>query len=134
MSAIANQGSGYKAVKLAATNDSVAGRIVSFEDYHTKDFKTGESKFFPSGDPILGTRIVLDTDPTKPDDDSSYVTLHAEKVNMLRAIAAAVRGAGKVDIEVGGDLAVTRTGMDGNAQTFSAAYSAPEAEDAKVAA
>jgi hypothetical protein len=45
---------------------------------------------------------------------------------MLKAIAAAVREAGRVDIAEGDDLAVTFTGFDGRAKTFSAAYAPGE--------
>ena len=123
MSAIANQSSGYTSITLKATGDAVAGRIVGFEDYQVKDYQTKEPKVFPSGDPVMGVRVHLET---SPGDEKSRVTLYAEKANMLKAIAAAVRGAGKQDIAEGDDLAVTRTGMDGRAITFSAAYSPAE--------
>lgn len=123
MSAIASQSSGYDAVQFRSVGDAVAGRIIGFEDYQVTDFSTKEPKFFKSGDPIMGTRVHLET---RPGDESSRVTLYAEKVNQLKAIAAAVRAAGKVDIEIGADLAVTHTGVDGRAKAFSAAYSPSE--------
>lgn len=125
MSAISQQSSGYTAVNLKATGDAVAGRIVGFEDYQVKVFGTNDLKFFPSGDPVMGVRIHLETNPG---DESSRVTLWAEKANMLKAIAKGVREAGASDIEIGGDLAVTRTGMDGRAITYSSAYSNDEGE------
>lgn len=123
MSAIAQQSSGYTAVNLGATGDAVAGRIIGFEDYQVLEYGTKKPKVFPSGDPVMGTRIHLET---SPGDESSRVTLWAEKVNMLKAIAVAVRGCGKSDIAEGDDLAVTRTGMDGKSITFSSAYSPAE--------
>lgn len=123
MSAIASQSSGYTSVSLKAQGDAVAGRIIGFDDYQLTDFKTKELRFFPSGDPIMGTKVHLETDPGNED---SRVTLYAEKVNMLKAIAKAMREAGRTDLVIGDDLAVTRTGMDGNAITFSAAYAVAE--------
>lgn len=119
MSAISAQNTGYPSANLRNAGDSVAGRIVGFEDYQVKDWSTKEPKFFPSGDPIMGTRIHLETNPG---DETSRVTLYAEKVNMLKAIAVAVRKAGKDDIAEGDDLAVTRTGLDGRSITYSADY------------
>ena len=63
---------------------------------------------------------------TIPGTESSRITLHVEKVNMLKAIKAAVDGAGKSDIAIGDDLAVNHIGLDGTAFLFSAAYSPAE--------
>lgn len=131
MSAIANASSGYTAVKFKAVGDAVAGRIIEFEDYQEKEFaddekrgvKKGDPKTYPSGDPVMGTKIGLETEPGK---EASRVTLWAQGKLMLAAIHAAVRGAGKQDIAVGDDLAVTFTGHDGRAKTYSAAYSPAE--------
>jgi hypothetical protein len=124
MSVIANSG-GPAAVNFKAVGDSVAGRIISHEDYQCKEFDTGALRFFEkSGNPIMGTKIVLET---IPGDEESQVTLFVEKVRMIKAIAAAVRGSGAVDLEVGADLAVTWTGMDGRAKGWQAAYARAEA-------
>lgn len=124
MSAIANQSSGYTAVNLKAVGDAVAGRIVGFEDYQVTDFQTKQPKVFEkSGDPVMATRVHLETEPGN---ENSRVTLWAEKQNMLKAIAVAFRAAGKSDIAEGDDLAVTFTGYDGRAHAFSAAYSPAE--------
>lgn len=138
MSAIANASTGYDAVKFKSVGDAVAGRIISFEDYQEKEFaddatkgvKKGDPKTYPSGDPIMGTKINLETNPG---DEKSRVTLWAQGKLMLAAIAAAVRGAEKPDIAIGDDLAVTFTGYDGRAKAYSAAYSPADApEDAKA--
>ena len=123
MSTIANVSSGYTSVSFKNVGDAVAGRIIGFDDYQVSDWQTKEPKFFKSGDPIMGTKVHLET---SPGDESSRVTLFAEKVNMLKAVAAAVREAGKNDIAIGDDLAVTFTGYEGRAKTFSAAYSPAE--------
>lgn len=128
LSAIANASSGYTAVKFKAVGDAIAGRIIAFEDYQEKEYaddqargvKKGDPKTYPSGDPIMGTKISLETNPG---DESSRVTLWAQGKLMLAAIAAAVRGSERADIAVGDDLAVTFTGYDGRAKAYSAAYS-----------
>jgi hypothetical protein len=115
------------AVSLKAVGDSVAGRIAEFDNYQVTHFaddpkngvKKGDLKFFPSGDPIMGVKVVLET---SPGDAGSRVTLWAEKPNMLRAIAAAVRAQGATDLELGADLAVTFSGFEGRAHSFQAAY------------
>lgn len=123
---------GAPAVNLKNVGDSVAGRIVSFEDYQVKDFSSGEPKFFPkSGDPIMGVRIVLEV---TPGDASSQVTLYAEKVNMLKAIASAVRATGATDLEKDADLAVTFSGWDGRAKAFQAAYDRSDSISGDLAA
>lgn len=119
----------YPAVKFNSVGDSVAGRIIGTEDYQETVFGTkGELKFYPSGDPVMGVRVYMET---TPGDESSRVTLWAQGKLLMKAIAVAFRAAGAQDLEVGADLAVTFTGYDGRAKTYSAAYSRPEAaEDA----
>lgn len=129
MSIIGNTSGGdsYPRVSFKSVGDSVAGRIVSFEDYQVKDFQTKEPKFFPSGDPIMGVKVHLEL---TPGDAASRVTLWAEKKNMLKAIKNAVVGAGAQDIEEGADLAVTFSGYDGRAHAYQAAYALPETSEA----
>jgi hypothetical protein len=125
LSAIANQSAGYTSVSLKNVGDAVAGRIVGFEDYQVTDWQTKELKFFKSGDPIMATRVHLETDPGN---ESSRVTLYAEKANMKKAIGTAFRAAGRSDLVIGDDLAVTFSGFDGRAHAFQADYSAAESE------
>lgn len=133
MSAFGNIGSGYDGVKFNTVGDAIAGRIVSFEDFQVTEFaddpkrgvKKGDPKVFPSGDPILGVKVNLETEPGN---EGSRVTLWVEKPAMLKAIATAFRQAGKTDVAVGDDLAVTFTGYNGRAKAFSAAYSPADAE------
>lgn len=123
MSALSQVSSGYSAVKFNVVGDAVAGRIIGFDDYAVLDFTTKEPKLFPSGDPILGVKIHLET---IPGNESSRVSLWCEKANQLKAVATAVRAAGRDDLTIGDDLAMTFTGMDGKAKTFSADYAAAE--------
>jgi hypothetical protein len=114
----------YPAVTFRAVGDSVAGRIVGHEDYQETDFDSKQPRFYPnSGDPVMGVRIYLET---RPGDESSRVTLWCQGKLLMKAVATAFRGAGKNDIDDGDDLAVTFTGYDGRAKTYSAAYSPAE--------
>jgi hypothetical protein len=121
--AVAGARAGYPAVKLKEPNDGFVGRIVDLGTYQAKDYQTGEPKTYPSGDPVTGIRVTLET---TPGDEGSRVMLWAEKWNMLQAISYAVKAAGARDLEVGGDLAVVFTGLRGRAHVFSAEYSKPE--------
>lgn len=136
MSAIANQSSGYTGVQLKNVGDSVAGRIVSFNDYQVTEFGSKVPKWWVDGKPVAlpadqasgfrpveGAKIDLEAEPGN---EASRVTLWAEKANMLKAIAGAVRAQGRTDIAVGDDLAVTFSGFEGRAHAFTAAYSPAE--------
>lgn len=108
--------------------DKVAGTIAEIAEYQVRDFETQEPKFYPkSGDPIMGVRITLRTDPN---DWRSHVTLWAEKPLMIRAIRQAVQDEGAEDLEERGDLAVMLKGRAGLTMLWEAAYSRPEAEAA----
>lgn len=110
--------------------DSVAGRIVALEDYQQKDFSTQELKFYPkSGDPMMGTRITLET---RPGDEESRVVLWVEGQRLIKAVRDAFKAAGAPDVAIGDDIAVTHTGMDGRAKAYQGAYS--KAADAAKAA
>lgn len=123
MSFIESISTSAPAASLKNLGDSVAGRIVSFEDYQPKKFGTDELDFFPSGDPKPAVRIVLEQTPGDP---ASQVTLWAEKANLLKAIAVAVRSSGSKDLQVGADLAVTHSHMEGRAKGFKAQYAPAE--------
>ncbi len=124
MSAIANRTTEkYSTAALKTLGDSVAGCIVAFEDYQPNDFNTGQPKTFKDGTPWPGVRVHLEQEPGN---EASRVTLYVEKINMLNAIGKAVADAGASDLEVGADLAVTFSGRDGQAHTFSASYVRPE--------
>jgi hypothetical protein len=113
----------YTTVALKNLGDSVAGRIIAFEDYQPNDFNTKQPKVFKDGTPWPGVRVHLEQ---TPGNEESRVTLYVEKINMLNAIGRAVAEAGGADLEVGGDLAVTFSGRDGQAHTFTAQYVRPE--------
>ena len=123
MSVLANVSGGYPAVSFKNVGDSVAGRIISTEDYQEKIFDgpdKGKPRTYPkTGDPVMATKIVLET---APGDESSRVTLYAQGGLLIKAIVRAFREAGASDVTVGDEMAVTFTGMDGRAKTYAAAY------------
>ena len=74
----------------------------------------GKPKFFPSGDPIMGVTVEVQTnerDPSDPDDDGKR-TFYIEGKRLKEAVREAVRAAGANGLEVGGTLDVTLTHYD----------------------
>jgi hypothetical protein len=72
------------------------------EDSQAKEFGSDKLKFWPDGNPVMQTRIIL------RDSAPSEWALYAQG-RMARAITAAIVKAGASDIEVGGELEVTFT-------------------------
>src|SRR5579859_814926 len=90
----------YPTFKFDHLGAEIDGLIVAPpEDRQARDFKTGTPKFWPDGNPIMQTRIVLR--------DSSGVdqALYAEG-RMAKAITQAIIAAGAPDLLVGGRLRV----------------------------
>lgn len=74
----------------------------------------GNPKFFPSGDPIMGITVEVQTDqrdPSRHDDDGKR-TFYIEGKRLKDAVRDAVRAAGASGLEVGGKLDVTLTRYD----------------------
>jgi hypothetical protein len=72
------------------------------EDFQAREFGTDKLKFWPDGNPVMQTRIVVQ------DSAPSEWAIYAQG-RMAKAITAAIRAAGAEDLEVGGYLAVTFT-------------------------
>lgn len=71
----------------------------------------GAPKFFPSGDPIMGIVVEVDTterDPSNPE-DTGRRTFYVEGRYIKDAVRGAVRAAGANGLEVGGQITVTFT-------------------------
>lgn len=74
----------------------------------------GAPKFFPSGDPIMGILVEVQTDERDPsiDNDTGVRTFYIEGKRLKDATRSAVRNAGASGLEVGGKLTVTLTHYD----------------------
>lgn len=74
----------------------------------------GAPKFFPSGDPIMGILVEVQTDERDPsvDNDTGVRTFYIEGKRLKDAVRNAVRNAGGAGLEVGGKLQVTLTHYD----------------------
>lgn len=70
----------------------------------------GNPKFFPSGDPIMGIHVELQTD--EGGDADGRRTFYIEGKRLKDAVRDAVRTAGSNGLEVGGVLDVTLTNYD----------------------
>lgn len=83
-------------------------------EYDPRNPGGGKPKFFPSGDPIMGVTVEVQTnerDPQDPDDDGKR-TFYIEGKRLKEAVREAVRAAGANGLEVGGTLDVTLTHYD----------------------
>ena len=78
-------------------------------DYEPGNPGGGAPKFFPSGDPIMGVLVQLQTDERVDGDDDGRRTLYVEGRYLKEAVRDAVRAAGAQGLEVGGRLKVTFT-------------------------
>lgn len=86
-------------------------KAVQEREYDPQNPGGGKPKFFPSGDPIMGVHVILQTnerDVTDEDDDGKR-TFYVEGRYIKEAVRNAIRAAGSAGIEVGGQLTVTFT-------------------------
>lgn len=80
-------------------------------DYDPNNPGAGAPKFFPSGDPIMGVLVDVQTnerDPSDPEDTGMRV-FYIEGRYLKEAVRDAVRNAGAPGLEVGGQLSVEFT-------------------------
>ncbi|WP_051750081.1 hypothetical protein [Phycicoccus jejuensis] len=80
-------------------------------DYDPNNPGGGSPKFFPSGDPIMGIHVVVQTnerDATIEGDDGRR-TFYIEGRYLKEAVREGIRNAGSAGLEVGGQLTVTFT-------------------------
>lgn len=124
-------GDGIKGASFANPGDSVEGTIVSppkareeREFNQVTKRSDGPVKTFPSGDPIYGILVDLQTaqrDPMDPEDDGVR-RVYVEGRRLKDAIRTAVSNAGGKGLEVGGYLKVTHTGMEAAGTVMAKAY------------
>jgi hypothetical protein len=105
-------GSGVPAAKFEHPGDTVSGRITETKARQEVDFKTREPKTFPSGDPIMGIIVTVQTalrDPSIADDDGKRrVFVEGKRMKDALREAVLVHGYG-TKLLVGGELTVTFT-------------------------
>jgi hypothetical protein len=125
-------GGGAPAAKFPVPNTTVTGTIVGdIELMQQREFGTGAPLAWPDGKPKMQLVITLKT-PTG--EQRVFV-----KGQMRTAIAAAVKGAGRTQLDPGGSLSVTyvgngepaRPGISG-AKQYSAVYAPPASGQAEV--
>lgn len=99
-------------------------------------YEQGDLKTWPSGDPIMSRRVVVQTDMREDQDDDGRRCWYMEQgKEMTKAMMEAVRAVrGSSMPEVGGDLEVTWTSNDpdsyeGKKKLFTARYQAPVPAD-----
>jgi hypothetical protein len=131
-------GGGAKPAAFGQDGVTIGGRIVSTpKSYHVRAYDrdnpgNGPLQFYPSGDPIMGVRVDVQTndrDPLDPTDDGVR-RLYLDRKRQLSAVREAVRAAGADGLQVGGYLTLTRTGTEQGegaipAVTFAAVYRGP---------
>jgi hypothetical protein len=135
-----------KHVKFSAKGDGVIGVIVSEPTTgQQRDFDSGEPATWPDGQPKMQIVVKLKTQDLDPDDDTDdgERTLYIDKPNMRKAIAAAVKKAGRKGLAIGGVLSVHYTADGERAagkkggfppKLFEATYVAPTANEVAVEA
>lgn len=105
---------GWKFADPGATHTGTiaeAPKAVQEREYDKDNPGGGAPKFFPSGDPIMGVHVVLQTDERDAsiEDDDGRRTFYCEGRYIKEAVRNAVRNAGANGLEVGGRLTVTFT-------------------------
>lgn len=117
VNAILMGGAGPKAWKFDEPGTTYAGTVaetpkaVQERDYDPNNPGGGAPKFFPSGDPIMGLHVVMNTnerDPSVENDDGKR-TFYIEGRYIKEAVRDAIRAVGGNGLEVGGGLSVTFT-------------------------
>lgn len=93
------------AIKLQAEGESTHGQIVDYGQKQATVFGTKDLKFFPSGDPIMDTYLVIQNPET-----GVQGTLWLNR-GMEKALKPAVLQAGAPDINIGDWISMTLTNV-----------------------
>lgn len=125
--------SGSKGVKFESPGDTIVGTVTAAprEQQQTK-YGTQTPDTWPDGSPKMQILVPLQTDLREDENDDGTRTLYVASKNMKRAIAQAMRDAKAPDVEAGGQLTVSFTGLDPQsknpqnpAKLYSASYIRP---------
>lgn len=127
MSALAPRAK-YPSAKFDTVGKSYSGTVaIPTEDRQARKYGTTELAFWPDGNPVMQTRIVLNLDNS----EGEQVAIYAQS-NLAKAITKAIVDAEAADIEVGGHLTVTYKGNDPESKNpanprklYEAKYTAP---------
>lgn len=106
-------GGGAPTLKLDQLGVEVGGSIVTKPIARQEtEFGTNKPKTFPSGDPIMGILVDVQTSlrDASIEDDSGVRRLYVEGKRLKEAVRDAVRNSGAPGLEVGGQLYVAWTG------------------------
>lgn len=101
---------------------SAAPQARQVREYDRNNPGGGALKFFPSGDPIMGIVIELDTDERRDQDDDGKRTFYVEGRYIKEAVRNAVRASGAQRLEIGGRLTVKFTHRENPHDTGSRKY------------
>lgn len=114
-------GGGAATAKFDTPGTTVGGRIVSppkaFQEREfnrTTKRSDGPPKVFPSGDPIMGISVDVQTTIRTDAEDDGVRRIYIQGKRLKDATREAIRAAGAPGLEVGGELHVTYT-RDGEA-------------------
>lgn len=106
---------GPPAAKFDGAGVTITGRIIApprayqEREYDPQKPGGGAPRFFPSGDPIMGLTVdVQTTERTYPDDDGAR-RIYVQGRRLKEAVRNAVQQSGARGLEVGGELTVTFT-------------------------
>lgn len=121
-------GGGPPAAKFDTPGATVGGRIVTRpQAYQEREYDPnrpggGDPKFFPSGDPIMGINVDVQTSFRQDPDDDGVRRLYIQGKRLKNAVRDAVKAADAKGLEVGGELTVTFTHREDPEDKRSAKY------------
>jgi len=110
-------GGSQPTAKFTNPGDTVGGRIVApprahqEREYNPANPGQGTPKYFPSGDPIFGITVDVQTNLRDDAEDNGVRRIYVEGKRLKEAVRTAVQESGAARLEVGGELHVTFTGL-----------------------
>jgi hypothetical protein len=131
-----DEGSSAPSASFEKPGQTHAGTILAAERRQDRDFKTGQPKTWPDGNPVMVYAITIATDADEEltiwARGGSYTPARGKGDSMMNAIDDAVRAAGAKTIDAGGQISVTFSGFGRQDRAgfkppklYSATYSPP---------
>lgn len=128
-------GDGVPSAKFAEPGETVAGVIQEFKAYQEREYNKetkrsdGPGKTFPSGDPIMGIAIDLQTAIRDPfvEGDTGLRRVYLQGKNMKQTVREAIVAGGGTGLAKGANLSITFTHRDdpmdkGSAKNYTAVF------------